>query len=244
VPPSELRPASIFPAESGECWGRLQQLVCSSSCPNTNEQPAPLVASLKLLIRISFRLGLRHAPTPTTMTLHDAPTRFVAICPPKSLRSTDGGVKRASIEHGLSLESMYGVADSARRREVNTGFGVAAAWNDNNSDSGDFTMPVSVCRDQHLLVAFQGALSNRAALCAHLAVSKGAPTRSLSPLTRNSCVASLPPPLPPPRSFNRIREIRVEAEAVRVEAVAVAPQNNPTRAQRRSQADHASCVNG
>ena len=105
------------------------------------------------------------------MTLQDAPTRFVAICPPKSLRASDGGVKRASIEHGLSMEKMYGVGLSARRREVNTGFGVAAAWSDN--DTGDFSMPVSVCRAQHLLVAFQGALSNRSSLCEHLSVAKG-----------------------------------------------------------------------
>jgi hypothetical protein len=104
------------------------------------------------------------------MTLPDAPTRFVAICPPKSLRASDGGVKRASIEHGLSLETMYGVGLSARRREVNTGFGVAAAWSDNVTG---FSMPVSVCRDQHLLVAFQGALSNRSSLCEHLSVTKG-----------------------------------------------------------------------
>lgn len=96
----------------------------------------------------------------------------MAVCPPKGLSRTSDGVQRASIVHGETLEKAYGVGTNARRREVKTGEGVAVAWTV-PSGAGEFHLPVSVCKESHLLVAFQGALSNRAVLHAHLGVPEG-----------------------------------------------------------------------
>jgi len=96
----------------------------------------------------------------------------MAVCPPKGLNRTSDGVQRASIVHGEAMEKAYGVGTNARRREVKTGEGVAAAWT-TAGGAGEFHLPVSVCKEAHLLVAFQGAISNRAALQAHLGVPEG-----------------------------------------------------------------------
>jgi hypothetical protein len=108
------------------------------------------------------------------------PTRFMAVCPPKGLSRTDEGVQRASIVHGETLEKAYGVGTNARRREVKTGEGVAVAWT-MPGGAGEYHLPVSLCKESHLLVAFQGAISNRAALHAHLGAPEGTSPPTATP---------------------------------------------------------------